>query len=79
MTGTLWFTAVFKNNFYKLPFCNPTTFIEIAVFTMADSDLEESGRVLPDLVIRGVSPPPQKKDLLALQDSFFGKKEGGSP
>ena len=47
--------AVFSN-FYKSPFFNPATFIEI--FTMADSDLEESGRVLPDLVIKGVSPPP---------------------
>lgn len=40
----------------KSPFCNPATFIEI--FTMVDSDLEGSGRVLPDLVIKRVSPPP---------------------
>ena len=55
MAGTLWCMAVFSN-FYKSPFCNPATFIEI--FTMADSDLEGSGRVLPDLVIKGMSPPP---------------------
>ena len=60
MTGTLWCMPVFSN-FYKSPFCNTATFIEITVFTMADSDLEESGRVLPDLVIKGVSPPPPPK------------------
>ena len=67
MTGELWFMAVFSN-FYKSSFCNPATFIEIAVFTIANSDLEGSGRMLPDLVIKGVSPPPppppQKKGSL---------------
>lgn len=74
MAGELWFMAVFSN-FYKSSFCNPATFIEITVFTMADSDLKGSGRVLPDVVIKGCPLlPPPKKDLLALQDSLFGKK-----
>ena len=70
--------AVFSN-FYKSPFCNPATFIEI--FTMADSDLEGSGRVLPDLVIKGVSPLPRPKKRIPwpCRTHSLAKNKGGLP
>ena len=81
MTGTLWCMPV-SSNFYKSPFCNTATFIEITVFTMADSDLEESGRVLPDLVIKGVSPPPPPLKKVSLGPAgliLWQKNKGGLP
>ena len=78
MAGTLWCMAVFSN-FYKSPFCNPATFIEI--FTMADSDLEGSGRVRPDLVIKGcpLLPPPKKRIPWPCRTHSLAKNKGGLP
>ena len=63
----------------KSPFCNPATFIEI--FTMVDSDLEGSGRVLPDLVIKRVSllPPPKKRIPWPCRTHSLAKNKGGLP
>ena len=79
MAGELWFMAVFSN-FYKSSFSNPATFIEITVFTMADSDLKGSGRVLPDVVIKGCPLlPPKKRISWPCRTHCLAKNKGGLP